>query len=495
MAATSLLSADEEISGTVTTPDGQPIGGAMVASEAGGRNWTDEDGRYTLSVPPGEQPVAAVVVGRETAVTSIDPASTDTAQFELEPAIEAQAELRDPMPMRVDPGGVATADFETAGAETITVEAETTGPLSTDALALRINGQSAEFGEPFEVEDDWRRVISVEIETDGEAPAGSVRPHVAFEGGGETVSGDLDTLYVHSDPFRIGPDFPVGLQDPVNLLAPGSTIVLEDGTYEATGDGPAPLVVDRPISVVAAEGAEPTLVAGGDAEAGVLVTGNDVELRGLRIEADGAAAGVQVGTTETGRETEAPSGVTVADNEVIGAADGVVSFGAPALWIESNRIEATGNGTRIAGPHRATVRENEIAGAEAGIVVRGMIPDISNNRVVDAETGILLDVPPSFIQIIGGEFGSIEANTVENADEGIRIVEAAPEGTVGDNTFRNVGTEQVGSTGGVAAATDAGSTAATDAEDSPLGVVLYGSAALSVALLFVPYGLRRFRRR
>jgi nitrous oxidase accessory protein NosD len=487
MAATSLLSADEEVSGTVTTPEGQPIAGAVVASEAGRLTHTDEEGRYTLSVPPGEQPVAAVVVGRETAVETIDPASTDTKQFELEAATEAQAELRDPMSTRIDPGGVATADFETAGAETITVEAETAGPLSPDALSLRIDGKPVEFGEPFEVQDDWRRGVSVEIEADGEAPPGSVRPHVAFEGGGETVSGRLDTLYVHSNPFRVGPDFPVGLQEPIHLFAPGTTIVLENGTYEATGGGPAPLVVDRPVSLVAAEGAEPTLVAGSDSEAGVLVTGNDVELRGLRIEADGAAAGVQVGTRETGSETEAPSGVTVADNEVVGATDGVVTFGAPALWIERNRIEATGNGTRIAGPQRATVRENEITGAAVGVAIEGMIPGVSNNRIADAETGILLDVPTRAIEALGGGFGTIEANTVENADEGIRIVDAAPDGSVGDNSFRNVDTEQVGSTGGVAAA--------TDAEDSPLGVVLYGSAALTVALLFVPYGLRRFRRR
>jgi hypothetical protein len=486
MAATSLLLADEELSGTVTTPDGEPIAGAVVASEAGVRTRTDERGRYTLSVPSGEQPIAAAVVGRETAVQVVDPASTDTTRFELEPAAEAQAELRGPMATRVDPGGVATAEFETAGAETITVEAETTGPLSTDALTLRIDGQSAEFGEPFEVQDDWRRGIDIEIGADGEAPPGSVRPHVTFEGGGETVSGRLDPLYVHSNPFRIGPEFPVGLQEPVNLFAPGTTIALEDGSYEATGDGSAPLVVDRPVSLVAAEGADPTVVAEGT-EAGVLVTDNDVELRGLRIEADGAAAGVQVGTRGVGRETEAPSGVTVADNEVVGATDGIVTFGAPTLWIERNRIEATGNGTRIAGPQRAAVRNNEITGATVGIAIEGRIIGVSNNRVADAETGIVLDVPIGAIEALGGGFGTIDANTVEDADEGVRIVGAAPDGAVGDNTFRNVDDERVGSTGGVASA--------ADVEDSPLGAVLYGSAALTVGLLFVPYGLRRFRRR
>lgn len=491
MAATSRLRADEELSGTVTTSDGEPIGGAMVASEAGRQTYTDEEGRYTLSVPSGEQPISVDVVGYETAVETVDPASTDAKDFELESATEAQAELREPMPTRVDPGGVATADFETAGAETITVDAETTGPLSTDELTVRIDGQSVEFGEPFDVQDDWRRWMSIEIEADGEAQPGSVRPQVTFDGGGETVAGSLDSLHVHPDPYRIGPDSPAGLQDHVDLVAPGTTILLEDGTYETTGGWPASLVVDRSISLVAADGAEPTIVAHSESEdeAGVLVTGNDVELRGLQIDADGAGAGVQVGTRTTRPEADidAPSGVTVAENEVVGATDGVVSFAAPALWIERNRIEATGNGTRITGPQRATVRENEISGATVGVAVRGMIPDVSNNHVADVETGIRLDVPISYVQKLDGGFGTVEANTVENADEGIRIVQVAPDGTVGDNTFRNVEVEQEGSTDGVVAA--------SDAEDSPLGVVLFAATALSFAALFAPYAMRRYRRR
>jgi hypothetical protein len=491
VATLSRLRAEETLSGTVTTADGEPLEGVLVASEAGPRTRTDADGRYTLELSPGEQPVVALGVGFEPAVEPLDPATTDGQSFELTSG-DVGARTLEPLRDRVGPGQQAVTTLEVGAAESVSVDADTQGLVQQDALTLRINGETASFGETVDLGSSERpRRLTIEIGTEEGTPPGSVEPTVRLEGGGESLSGSLGRLYVHSDPLRIGSDVPVDIQEPVDVLAPGTTIVLEDGTYEASEAGPASLVLDRPISLVAAEGANPTLVASSDAESGILVTANDVEIRGLEIDGNGSETTVQVGTQGTGRETVAPSGVTVAENRLLGGTDGLVTWGGPALLVERNRVAAQRDGIRVSDPQRSTVRDNVIEGANTGIRIEGSATDVTGNRISGAKTGIHIEVPLGKLEALAVEFGPIAGNEIGDSAEGLRIVGGVPEGSVGDNTFRNVTTNRVTTGNG----SDGGPTGPGGTGDSALGVALYAATGVSVASLFVPYGIRRLRRR
>ena len=498
LAAASRLTADEQLSGVVTTADGEPIAGALVISETGPRTRTDSDGRYTLSVPAGEQPVGVLAVGRENGVEVVNPAATDGQDFQLATTEGPGTALVDPLPTRVDPGEPATATFETRGADAVTVEADVEGPLTRDDLTLRVDGEPAPFGEPVVLDEmATARPVTFEVEPDSDVPPGAVDTTVRFSGDSIEESGQLERLYVHPDPLRLGPDLPVSLDVPVGLAAPGTTVVLGDGTYEAGSGETAALTLDRPVSIVAAEGADPT-IDGTGTEATVLVTANDVELRGLTIDGNGAERTVQVGIRTTDRASVAPSGVAIADNRIRGGTDGVVSYGAPALWVDRNRVSAERNGVHLAGPQPAAIRGNEIDGAGVSVRIEGIVTTVADNRIAGADTGIVLEVPTAEIEAAGVEYGSVEANTVDDSAEGLRIVGEAPAGAVGDNEFRNVDDQRVsveGGENGESGEGGPGPAGANEEGDSVLGVVLYAAAGASVALLFVPYGLRRFRRR
>jgi len=473
MSALSSLRADRTVSGTVTDESGDPIAGAVVASEAGTHTTTDASGRYTLEAPAGEQPVGAFAFGYRVQGEAIDPAATDSLDFALRRSDAPNARVVDPMPTRVDPGQPATATFAISNVETVAVQAELEGAVAQDDVTVTVDGEEVPLGDSVSF-DEPRTAdeLTVTLTADEGVALGSISPYVAFDTSGEQVSGTLPPLYVHPDPFFLGPDAPVGPGGPLDVLAPGTTMTLGDGTYETSG-----LVIQRPVTLTAAEGADPRIAADGG-DAAVVVTANDVELSGLTIDGGGAERVVQVGTEARGREMVAPSGVTVADTRIEGGSDGLVTYGAPALRVERNEVTVDRTGVEIADPHRTTVRDNAVDGAETGIAVRGFTDGVTGNTIRGAGTAIVVDVPPQLSGLLSDRLGPIADNTIRDSETGVQTIGNSE--AVGDNTFEDVEEERV----------DEGAP-----EDSPLGAVLYVSALVSVAFLFVPYGVRRFRRR
>jgi hypothetical protein len=140
---------------------------------------------------------------------------------------------------------------------------------------------------------------------------------------------------------------------------------------------------------------------------------------------------------------------------------------------------------------------NEIDGAETGILVSGYTAGpIADNRISNV-TGTAIDVT-------GSASGPIRANVIDGASVGLNFQEGVVEGSVADNEFRNVDTEQLGSETPPTTSTAPNGSAGPGAtagpggglpDDSAMDLVLYGATALVTGTLFLPYGLRRFRRR
>jgi len=491
LGAISHLRASETLSGTVTDESGTPLAGVTVGSEVGLTTETDSQGTYELTVPPGAQPVGAVGVGFEPTGTRLDPTETDSQSFELAPSENLDVEMRERMATRVDPGEAATATFEVVNIESLMVDLDASGPVDPKRLVLTVDDETVDPGEPVTLDGERTR-ITVGVAVPEDVLVARFRASYEFAAGDVSITGRGHRVHAHSDPLTVAPSDPPELQTPINLMAPRTTLELTDGQGDAIareGDD-AGLVVDKPLTLTAAEGATPTVRfsnEGAEAPAAVLVLANDVTVSRLEIDGTGARTGVQVGLSfrETFREGAPwPSGVTVRDLFVAGADTAVRSYQTPALRIANNELTAETTGVSVSGRAKTSVRENDVSDVETGIEATGQVAAIEGNTLSNVSgTGILIgtprflsrhwgrdvgpvrsntvtganrgivvsgvttlpveenylsDIDETALVVEGGVLAPIRSNRVENADRGVAIADDAEVGTVTDNEFRNV---------------------------------------------------------
>jgi len=345
----------------------------------------------------------------------------------------------DRMAPRIDTGAEATATFEVANAETVVVEMETEGLFGPDDVELSVDGTSASSGEPVSIDPDRTR-ISVGVGVPESVPVGRFKLSYEFTGGGESRTGEGHLVHAHPDPFVLPPTDPPTLQAPIDLVPPGTTIELTDGQGEAVAESgdDAGLVVDKPLTLTAADGASPTIQftdEGAEDPTVVLVSANDVTVSGLDVDATGAATGVQVAREgAVPRPLPHPSGVTIRDLAVSGAATAVRSGQAPALRIVNNELTADATAvsvgrrvdiqdtTTVTGRARTTISENAITDVETGIDVAGQVAAIDGNSLSNvAGDAIRLGTQRFLSRHWGADIGPIRSNTITDANRGIVV--------------------------------------------------------------------------
>ena len=455
LAAISRIEASEQLAGTVTDPSGRPLDGVTVGSGAGPTTETDAQGAYELTLPPGTQPVRASGPGLATKTTRLDPAETDTRGFQLDLTGDPGVALTDRMARRIDPGETAAATFDVANVESVVVEAETWGPFGAGGLELAVAGSPASLGEPVSVDPDRTR-LTVRVGVPESTTIGQFRLSYEFTNGDASVGGAGHRVHVHGDPFVISPSDPPTLQAPVDLVAPRTTIELTDGegVVTAGADADAGLVVDKPLTLTAADGATPTVRFsndGAEQPAAVLVTANDVTVSGLTLNGEGADTGVQVGRDGAGaRPVPTPSGVTISDLSVAGATTAIGAVHAPALRIADNEVTATATGiavgervpfrdsSTVTGRAKTTVRGNSISEVETGIDAVGRVAAVEGNTLSKVEaTGIQVGTPRFLSRHWGQEIGPIRSNTVTDANRGV-VVSGVVTRPVEENTLSDI---------------------------------------------------------
>ncbi|MFC7058894.1 NosD domain-containing protein [Halovenus salina] len=258
-------------------------------------------------------------------------------------------------------------------------------------------------------------------------------------------------------------------------MAPRTTLELTDGQGNAvaSGDDAAGLVVDKPLTVTAADGATPTVGFandGAEEPAAVLVTGNDVTVSGLVVDAEGAKTGIQVARRAAGpRGLPTPSGVTLRDLTVSGSETAVHTDNAPALRIANNNLTANTTGIRVghrvpfrdsmtvSGRAKTTVRGNAITDVETGIDVAAQVAAIEGNDLSNiGGTGILVGTPRFLSRHFGQEIGPVRSNTVTGASRGI-VVEGVMTRPVEENDLSDIAETALVVEGGVLAPVQANS--------------------------------------
>lgn len=456
-AAAELVGRDREVAGTVTDSDGDPVPGATVAAVTGDEARTDEQGRYTLSVPPGEATLTASGAGYDPVTRRVDPGDGRDLAFESERRPDIRRASRPPT--HVAPSDTLSFEFAVEHAEFATVfVGDSVVPIDPSAVSARLDGDPIEIEEPANVEGETALRIEVEVAA---GTRGLLSMGVYLANGEQNASLTLDPVHVHERPMRV--DAGADLQAAVDAAAPGTTVALAGGEwdlaiessesplpesrynspiFEATRDDEAGLVVDERITLTAAEGTNPTLVAtGGSGERrfGVQVTAHFATLRGVEVVAEGATAAVSVLDGD---------GVRLRDVDLSGADRGVHAQFTKSLDVRGSRISAATTGVALLDISiNALVGETTIRDAEQGVFLSGRV---------------------------GEQLFDVDAD-------------------VTGNSFENVGTE-VGTEGTATIRGEGGEERQVDGDpptDSMLDLLLYAATAGAVGVLFYPYGRRR----
>ena len=398
---------DRTVSGVVTDDEGTPVEGATVEATSGADATTDEDGAYSVSVPEGAETLTARAVGYEPVETAVE-AGTSTADLAFEPSVVPAIERTEQEPTRLGPGETLTLTFDIAHTDGARVTLESTGRnVESEDFAVSLNGTSTAVGQETGL-DGRPSTLTVEI-TAPEDARGEVRfaVGVANLAGEEPVTTEvpLEPVHVHEQPLTVaeGDD----LQGALDAAAPDTRVELTDAEWtvdvgsieptfdaslleyrpaapvlERARDDEAALVVDKPLTLTAADGAEPTVVVGdagsADRSVAVRVGADYVTVSGVTIDAGGASAGVSVlnGT-----------GVTVENVTVTNAATGLLAELTMSLLARSNDFTATDAGVRLAWiAWNALVTDNDLRDADAGVVLdSGFF--ISETRLVENRFG------------------------------------------------------------------------------------------------------------
>jgi hypothetical protein len=458
-AASELLGRSADVSGTVTSPDGTPIGGATVSAMTGDSTETDSDGQYALSVLEGEATITVSAVGYEPVTRRVSPGDGRDIPFEAERRPDIQRARAEPT--HLSPGESVSIELEVRHAEFATVFiGDSAVPIDETAVSVRLNGEPVELGEPTNVEGETTLQIAVDID---EGTRGILRLGVGLADEERNTFLNVDPIHVHERPLRV--EAGESIQNAIDAAAPETVLLLagerweipiepydsplpesrfEIPVYRDSRDHEAGLIVDKPVTLRAADDAEPTLVATGESDSptfGVEVLDHFALLRDVEVVAEGATAAVGVLDGD---------GVRIRNVTLSGATNGVSARVTKSLVVSGSDISAIDTGVEL-----------------RDYSVNALVED---NTIGDADRGVFLS----------GRFG-----------EQLFDVDA----TVAGNTYEGVGTEVARE--GTATILDTDGQPIAGGEQPPsessLDLLLYVATATAIGALFYPYGKRKLR--
>ncbi|WP_436933941.1 S8 family serine peptidase [Halovenus marina] len=415
------------ISGVVTDDGGSPVDGATVSAESGAETTTGADGSYTLSVPSGPETLTASAVGYESVETM---ANGEGADLRFENQVVPDIERVDREPTHIGPREHLRLEFavEHVDGARVTVEGEGRR-VGADAFDLTINGTETAVGQETGLPESPDR-LQIEL-TPHENARGVVDLdiEVARLRDEPVISGvELDPIHIHARPLTVSDDedLPQALEaaapetrvelageewtvEPAQFEFPFGDSLLEfpvtAPVLEQAREDEAALVVDRPLTLTAASGYDPTITVRVDDPSGrrvaLRVAASYVTVSDIEIEAGGILAGVSI---LNGVAVHVEN-VTVSD-----ARHGILGELTMSPRLLSNELDATEVGIRLSWIcWNALVSDNDVTGATDGLALdSGLFIDrvtIEQNRFRDVGTELVTagDGPLSYDRESGAE--------------------------------------------------------------------------------------------
>ena len=379
---------DRTISGVVRDDEGSSVAGATVRAASGAEATTDEDGSYTLSAPDGEETLTARAVGYEDVEATV-PGDESTADIAFESRITPAIERVEREPTQLTPGETLTLAFDVAHADGARITLDSSGRrVDPDDFTVSINGMSTAVGAETAL-DDRPSTLSVEITAHEDARGvAEFGVGVASLKGEEpvTTSLGLDQIHIHEQPLTVEGD--EDIQRALNAATPDTRVELAGSEYtvdvgaieptfddslleyppaapvlERARDDEAALVVDKPLTLTAADGADPTVVVddagSGERTVALRIGASYATVSDITLDAGGVGAGVSVlnGT-----------GVTVENVTVTNADHGLLGELTLSLLARSNDVTAADTGVRLSWiAWNAMVTDNDLRDADVGV--------------------------------------------------------------------------------------------------------------------------------
>jgi PGF-CTERM protein len=379
---------DQTVSGVVRDDEGTPVAGATVRAASGAETSTDEDGSYTLSVPDGEETLTARAVGYEDVEATV-PGDESTADIAFESRITPAIERVEREPTQLTQGETLTLAFDVAHADGARVTLESSGRrVDPDDFTVSINGRPVAIRQETGFES---RPSTLQIELTAHEDARGVAEFgvgVANLGGEEpaTTSLGLDPIHIHEQPLTVEGE--EDIQRALDAATPDTRVELAGSEYtvdvgaieptvddslreyppaapvlERARDDQAALVVDKPLTLTAVDGADPTVVVddvgSGERTVALRIGASYVTVSDITVDAGGASAGVSVlnGT-----------GVTVENVTVTNADYGLLGELTLSLLARSNDVTAADTGVRLSWiAWNAMVTDNDLRDADVGV--------------------------------------------------------------------------------------------------------------------------------
>ncbi|WP_267641622.1 S8 family serine peptidase [Haloarchaeobius amylolyticus] len=198
--ATELVALEQGVNGTVTEPDGDPIGGATVSVAGGLSTTTAADGSFSVIAQNGTHDVTADGFGYvpETRTVSVN-GSYAVQNFTLDEQLAVR--LQQGQPPAVQAGDNVTAVAQAANLESYTAELAA-GYSEADAT-LYVNGNEVPWGQPVEFDQPTDVTATVTVET---APntSGNVSVVHTFAGLNESVEATTGPTQVFEEFEQVG---------------------------------------------------------------------------------------------------------------------------------------------------------------------------------------------------------------------------------------------------------------------------------------------------
>lgn len=196
-------------------------------------------------------------------------------------------------PDYVAPGDTVVVELDATELDGLLVRANSTlGNAGNATLSLSINGSSQPFETTKTFSSPQTGIVTVEVATD---PGLVDRFRLEFEDVNGDPLANASATSVHPDPITVPGDLS-SIQDAVDVATPGSTVEVDDGTYEEAVD------VDKNLTLTAATGATPTIAYATGITDFYLVTatdGSNVTVAGFTLDGGGETGGLGAYTDST----------------------------------------------------------------------------------------------------------------------------------------------------------------------------------------------------
>ena len=502
--ATARATADTTVSGWVTNGTGAGVANATVRTEYGLQTRTNATGHYELDVPSTEQNLTADPIGYASNRTTID--GVGTAAIEQNVTVggaTVEAALIDGVPLYSNVSDGVELTYRVANVGNYSLDLQGGTYADASEATVTIDGTTVNFGENVTIGADGQTTVTVSVNPQSGFFGEVGLDHTFYERGGPgTVTTTTSATMVHDDPVSIPQDVdPSTLQTPVDAVYRNTTLALDSGTYvesnfvAATGGDATPLLLDRAVSVVAQEGATPTIAADyenypGYRESAIYVATTDVRIEGVEVDGgslDYAVVGANDGLTVAGAEihnatdgvhlsagvTDAVRNTTLYDLEYGIYARAATGQSGDVRIIANNTAWGIGTDAINVSPtsSRTSIRNNSFtldAGANTAIRFESDVDRIAGNRITlnGSDTDGIVASPSAWYdpvtiadnRITGGGYGiraenveTVRNNAVANATTGIDVTDLGSPVLVADNEVRNstIGVADWWSTGSV----------------------------------------------